>query len=802
MVSKPVFNSENIPPELHGFSRFVLWRYQIRNGKQSKPPYQLDGKFASPNNPATWNPYQAVIDAYRNGDFAGIGFMLTKDVGIVCIDLDHCIQSDNTLTPIAQQIVGMMVGTYTEISPSGDGLHIWCKGVLPEGGRRKGGVEMYDSDRYITLTGNLYPNSYRKIIDCTDKLKTIHSLVFNAQPQKEREDVITNPSPPLPVDDRTVIDMLSRSKRGDEFNALMSGNHNGDHSAADLSLCNMLAFGTRKDAAMMDTIFRTSGLMREKWDQPHYADGRTYGQGTIETAILDCHEIYNGRSNVISLPQRDALRTESSDTHTWPTPQPLTAKIEPIPYPVDALPDSIRAAVEEVVDFVQSPISIVAGAALAAVSLVAQPFINVSRVDRLTGPIGLFLLTIADSGERKSTCDGFFTQAIRKYEEEQAEAVKPTIKDYQGDMQSWEAECQGVKEKIRQLTKAGDDTDKEKAAMRKLEADKPQPPKVPRLLYADATPEALAYSLWKGWPSAGIVSAEGGTVFGAHGMNKDSVMRNLALLNQLWDGAPITIDRRTTDSFTVRNARLTMALQVQEPAIREFIDKTGTLARGTGFLARFLVSWPESTQGTRLFRESPNHWSALIAFNERIAEILKRPVPINEDTGVLTPNQASLSREAKSLWIEYHNTVEIQLSIGGDLYDVRDVASKSADNAARLAALFYMFDDYGGYINAESFERASAIAAWHLYESRRFFGELALPVELRDAARLDAWLIGHCKREHIVMVSTRDAQQFGPIRNHEKLMAALSVLSELSRLRVKQSDRRKIITINPALVPL
>ena len=91
-------------------------------------------------------------------------------------------------------------------------------------------------------------------------------------------------------------------------------------------------------------------------------------------------------------------------------------------------------------------------------------------------------------------------------------------------------------------------------------------------------------------------------------------MRNLAALNQLWDGTALSVDRRSTDSFTVRGARLTVALQVQEPTVREFFSRTGALARGTGFLARFLLAWPESTQGRRPFTEPPAHWPRLSAF--------------------------------------------------------------------------------------------------------------------------------------------------------------------------------------------
>jgi len=281
----------------------------------------------------------------------------------------------------------------------------------------------------------------------------------------------------------------------------------------------------------------------------------------------------------------EAMRPDRADNGGWPDPLLPTAKIEPEPYPLDALPDTLRAAVEEVRAFTKAPISLVASSALAALSLAAQAHADAKRAERLQGPTGLFLLTVADSGERKSTCDGFFMQAIRDYEAGQAEAAKPTIKDHKAAMEAWRAKRDGIKEKIRQLAKAGRPAHEQESALRDLEHDKPEPPRVPRLIYGDATPEALKWNLAKGWPSGGVVSSEAGLVFGAHGMGKDSVMRNLATLNQLWDGVDIATERRTTESFTVRGARLTIALQVQEATLRSFFDRSGGLARGTGFLS-------------------------------------------------------------------------------------------------------------------------------------------------------------------------------------------------------------------------
>jgi len=498
--------------------------------------------------------------------------------------------------------------------------------------------------------------------------------------------------------------------------------------------------------------------------------------------------------------------TDDPDSNGWPEPQPLTTKIEPEPYPLDALPDTIRAAVEEVAGFVKAPIPLVAASALAALSLAIQAHADVKRAEKLTGPVGLFLLTIADSGERKSTCDGFFTKAIHDYETQQAEAGQPILSDYKAAIAAWEAERDGIISAIKQAGKtaksvAGKDIKVLRAELAEHQHHMPEAPRIPRLLYTDATPQALAYGLAHNWPTGGVVSAEAGIVFGSHGMGKDSVMLSMGQLNQLWDGNSLTIDRRTTESYTVKGARLTVALQVQEPTLREFFKQSGALARGIGFLARFLVAWPESTQGFRPFSEAPANWPHHAAFNQRIAAILGQPAPIDEH-GALTPAMLTMAPDAKAAWVQYHDAIERELPSGGELYDVQDVAAKSAENAVRLAALFQMFEGAGSAIGLDAFEGASRIAAWHLNESRRFFGELALPAELANAARLDTWLIAYCKRERTHLVPIAKLQQGGPggLRSKAVIETALRELEDAGRARMVRDGKRKIIAVNPALV--
>jgi putative DNA primase/helicase len=171
--------------------------------------------------------------------------------------------------------------------------------------------------------------------------------------------------------------------------------------------------------------------------------------------------------------------------------------------------------------------------------------------------------------------------------------------------------------------------------------------------------------------------------------------------------------------------------------------------------------------------------------------------------GFESPAVLSLTNQAKSAWVAFHDAIERELRIGGELYDVRDVASKTADNAARLAALFQIFErGMRGSIGLECFEGASRIAAWHLNEARRFFGELAPPVELANAARLDSWLIDYCLRVRTHIVPRREVQRCGPngLRAKAALSEALRELVEVGHVRELNEARRKEILVNPALL--
>ena len=156
----PIF--ENFPSELTSLNQWVLWKWQNRDGKWTKPPFSpVSFSAAQVNNPETWGSFSQAKDAYLNkGGFDGVGFVLTRENHFTGIDLDHVVSDSGEISQEASDIVNA-VQTYTEYSPSGSGIRMFAIGSLPDSGRRKGNFEFYESGRYLTVTGNLLNENSR-----------------------------------------------------------------------------------------------------------------------------------------------------------------------------------------------------------------------------------------------------------------------------------------------------------------------------------------------------------------------------------------------------------------------------------------------------------------------------------------------------------------------------------------------------------------------------------------------------------------------------------------------------------------
>jgi putative DNA primase/helicase len=139
----------NIPQELKEYPQWFCCKHEWNGQKWTKPPFHPNGYKASKTNPNHYSEFVKVMAAYQKGGFDGIGFVLTKNDPFVAIDIDHCLDG-TVLTEEAKKIIKMM-GSYTEISPSGVGIRIFVKGAIPR--NLKKGIEMYGHDSYVTVTG-------------------------------------------------------------------------------------------------------------------------------------------------------------------------------------------------------------------------------------------------------------------------------------------------------------------------------------------------------------------------------------------------------------------------------------------------------------------------------------------------------------------------------------------------------------------------------------------------------------------------------------------------------------------------
>ena len=245
------------------------------------------GQAAKSNDPNTWGTYQqAKMLMECDKSISGLGFMFSN-TPYVGIDIDHCIQNKK-FSELAREIITTLQ-SYTEISPSGTGVHIICKGKI-EAGRKNStlGLEMYDSGRYFTVTGRMLKN-YQNIVECQNQIDSICEKYFEVKKSEKapKQQSISH------FEDQKLIEIAIKSQNGGKFGDLYAGNWQNyykSQSEADIALCNMLAFWTACDFEQMDRIFRTSGLMRNKWNEMHGIN--TYGDMTITKAIDDCNNTF------------------------------------------------------------------------------------------------------------------------------------------------------------------------------------------------------------------------------------------------------------------------------------------------------------------------------------------------------------------------------------------------------------------------------------------------------------------------------------------------------------------------------
>jgi hypothetical protein len=266
----------NIPHELRAYRQWVVWRFEAREGaKDTKVPYSVvTRKKASVTEPSDWCSYdEAVACIEAEGGqlnssmpgLAGIGFVLTEYDPYGFIDLDDTHGDEEAHA--RQFKVFTEFDTYSEYSPSGQGLHLIIKGQVPHG-RKRAGIELYSKERYMTMTGNVL--SDKPIADRNQ----LFNVLFDEMGGPAVNYVFGEDQEQKQTDDE-ILEMAQRAANGDKFAQLYTGNYHNAYSSqseADQALMNILAFYTQNRAQLM-RLFRGSELgQRDKAQRDRYLD--------------------------------------------------------------------------------------------------------------------------------------------------------------------------------------------------------------------------------------------------------------------------------------------------------------------------------------------------------------------------------------------------------------------------------------------------------------------------------------------------------------------------------------------------
>ncbi len=288
---------KNIPETLKEKNRWVLWKLEKRDDKFTKVPYQNNGYKASSTNQKTWISFDEAIEAYKNtkNNFSGIGFVFTKEDEILGVDLDKCRNKETGQTEEWAQKIIEDLNSYTELSPSETGYHIFIKANLPPGGNRKSKVEMYEHGRYFTMTGFHVEGTPKSIEPRQEQIQKAHAEHIIKKEDKNKdaplsETLIQTSTPNLTDED--IIQKCKSAKNAAKFERLWNGNITGypSNSEADSALASILAFYTQ-ESAQIERIMRQSGLARKKWQRKDYLPDRV-----IENALNITTERYSQKT--------------------------------------------------------------------------------------------------------------------------------------------------------------------------------------------------------------------------------------------------------------------------------------------------------------------------------------------------------------------------------------------------------------------------------------------------------------------------------------------------------------------------
>ena len=601
-------NEGGIPAELKAFHQWVC--FGARKNKQGEliqkmPIDPKTGRNAHSNYSDTWGTLQQAVDGVnRISDATGIGFMFSEQDPFAGIDLDKCRNPITREIELWAQDVVRRMNTYTEVSLSGSGLHIIFKGKLPEGARNRSGcVEVYDKGRYFVMTGTHLQGTPATIECRQEELLAWHREVFKPIAPVKRTPSVGF----LGSSDADLIRRIESSEQGAKFIRLWQGDasdYNDDASAADLALCAILRFWTQADGARMDSLFRQSGLMRDKWNEKH--GDQTYGQMTIQAALPGetySPDVHLGKVTV-GLPYQRAMEIKEE----WPEPEEIKSNILlPVtPLSPEIIPEPLLNWCGDIARRMQCPLEFtVIGALVALSSLIgAGCGIRPKQQDDWEIVPNLWGGIVARPSQLKTPALSEVLKPIKKLEAAAREEYVQCNTMYQAKCESHKAQRESIKSEM--IKKAKENKPLGELEIQLAALTQADEPGRRRFITNDTTVEKLGELLQHN--PRGILSFRDELVGLLAYLDREDRQSDRAFYLEGWNGnMPYTADRIGRGTIDTANVCLSVLGGIQPAKLTGYLLQAVGSLSNDGLMQRFqLLIYPDEPQGWKLIDEAPN----------------------------------------------------------------------------------------------------------------------------------------------------------------------------------------------------
>jgi hypothetical protein len=410
------------------------------------------------------------------------------------------------------------------------------------------------------------------------------------------------------------------------------------------------------------------------------------------------------------------------------------APLEGAAYPVDALPPLLKDAVLAIVDKTQCDPAIAAGSVLGAAALAVQAHADVVTPHGQTVPTSLYLLTLAESGDRKSAADDLAMTAVREAEAAGQEARRVAWGEYLRAKELWQAD-KAEAMKVYKKDRANAE------AMLKAAGEEPRAPLDPSIVLTEPTIAGMEKTFQAARGGLGLFSDEGGQMLGGHAMRDESRLHTLTALNNLWQGKPIKRTRAGDGNALMPGRRLSLHLMIQPGIAPKLLGDPDAVK--TGLVARLLVAAPPSRPGTRPFKmPDPASAAKLARFNAALSALLAQWPHVPGDPQCLAPRRLEMTAGARAAWIAFHDTCQERVAPGGAWEGVtRAWGEKAPEQAARLAGVVaVMVDPNAEAVDTLSMQQAIRLAEYYGAEMVRLVGQSMVDPKTLEAAKLLDWI--------------------------------------------------------------